>query len=88
MLPQDSEWLITYVSIRFRNDYPTENQQGPHTKEFERATTTDEAFQQTIKASKTLASVAIDFLEDDLFAKSVVDEFKLSSTSDTTTTQS
>ncbi|CAF0864381.1 unnamed protein product [Didymodactylos carnosus] len=67
---------------------PTENQQGPHTKEFERATTTDEAFQQTIKASKTLASVAIDFLEDDLFAKSVVDEFKLSSTSDTTTTQS
>ncbi|CAF1359437.1 unnamed protein product, partial [Didymodactylos carnosus] len=79
---------VSYVVPAIHAEYsiPTENQQGPHTKEFEKAATTEQAFQETIKASKSLASVAIDFLEDDLFAKNVIDEFKLSSSSSSSTT--
>ncbi|CAF1075538.1 unnamed protein product [Didymodactylos carnosus] len=51
---------------------------GFHTKEFEVVAITEEAYLETIKASEAMAATAIDFLEDDLFAKNVIDEFKCS----------
>ncbi|CAF1080829.1 unnamed protein product [Didymodactylos carnosus] len=79
---------VSYAVPSIHADYRilTENNQGPHTKEFELATISEKAYLETIKASKALAATAIDFLEDDVFAKNVIDEFQSSNTNTTATT--